>query len=167
MRLRTPNFPCAFLIWLRTVSSPRPARGRMENLIKDLKLYTRSDKTACHRWQANQFRLFLHQGAYWLLHLVRMAAPKRSRWRVEELRTRIKLSFSAHLPHADVLEMIAARFCPQAPCPKRPQAPREPSSYNRQRVCKRPRSTPPSTRPMACGWWEMAKASSGATNRSG
>jgi hypothetical protein len=108
------------------------ARGRMENLIKDLKLYTRSDKTACHRWQANQFRLFLHQGAYWLLHLVRMAAPKRSRWRgatfatirtflvkvacrVEELRTRIKLSFSAHLPHADVLEMIAARLCPQAP----------------------------------------------------
>jgi hypothetical protein len=25
------------------------ARGRMENLIKDMKLYTRSDKTACHR----------------------------------------------------------------------------------------------------------------------
>ena len=35
--------------------------------------------------------------------------------RVEELRTRIKLSFSAHLPHADALEMIAARICPQAP----------------------------------------------------
>lgn len=108
------------------------ARGRMENMIKDLKLYTRSDKTACHRWQANQFRLFLHQGAYWLLHSLRSAAPKKSRWRgatfatirallikiavrVEELRTRIKLSFSAHLPHADALEMIAARICPQAP----------------------------------------------------
>jgi hypothetical protein len=26
------------------------ARGRMENMIKDLKLYTRSDKTACSRW---------------------------------------------------------------------------------------------------------------------
>jgi hypothetical protein len=107
-------------------------RGRMENMIKDLKLYTRSDKTACHRWQANQFRLFLHQGAYWLLHSLRSAAPKKSRWRgatfttiramlikiavrVEELRTRIKLSFSAHLPHADALEMIAARICPQAP----------------------------------------------------
>jgi Transposase DDE domain group 1 len=38
------------------------ARGKMENLIKDLKRYTRSDKTACHRWQANQFRLFLHTG---------------------------------------------------------------------------------------------------------
>ncbi|KUO56035.1 MAG: hypothetical protein APF80_12400 [Alphaproteobacteria bacterium BRH_c36] len=108
------------------------ARARMENLIKDLKLYTRSDKTACHRWQANQFRLFLHQGAYWLLHSVRLAAPKRSRWRgatfatirsmlvkiacrVEELRTRIKLSFPVHLPHADAFALIACRLCPQAP----------------------------------------------------
>ena len=90
------------------------------------------DVRACHRWQANQFRLFLHQGAYWLLHSVRLVTPKRSRWRgatfatirallikiacrVEELRTKIKLSFPAHLPHADVLGMIAARLCPQAP----------------------------------------------------
>ena len=103
------------------------ARGRMENLIKDMKLYTRSDKTACSRWEANQFRLFLHMGAYWLLHSVRLAAPKRSRWRgatfetirnvfvkiacrVEELKTRIKLSFPAHLPHADMLGLICARL---------------------------------------------------------
>jgi len=107
------------------------ARGRMENLIKDMKLYTRSDKTACSRWQANQFRLFLHMGAYWLLHSVRLAAPKKSRWRsatfatirsvfvkiavrVEELKTRIKLSFPAHLPHASALSLIAARLA-QAP----------------------------------------------------
>ncbi|MGC2396527.1 MAG: IS1380 family transposase, partial [Rhodomicrobium sp.] len=32
------------------------ARGRMENMIKDMKLYTRSDRTSCHRWEANQFR---------------------------------------------------------------------------------------------------------------
>jgi hypothetical protein len=103
------------------------ARGRMENLIKDMKLYTRSDKTACSRWQANQFRLFLHMGAYWLLHSLRLAAPKRSRWRgatlatirsvfvkiacrVEELKTRIKLSFPASLPHADMLALITARL---------------------------------------------------------
>jgi hypothetical protein len=108
------------------------ARGRMENLIKDLKLYTRSDKTACSRWQANQFRLFLHMGAYWLLHSVRLSAPKRSRWRgatfatiravfvkiacrVEELKTRIKLSFPAHLPHADALATITAGLCAQGP----------------------------------------------------
>ena len=40
------------------------ARGRMENMIKDHKLYTKSDRTSCHRWEANQFRLFLHTGAY-------------------------------------------------------------------------------------------------------
>jgi hypothetical protein len=62
------------------------ARGRMENLIKDMKLYTRSDRTSCHRWEANQFRLFLHMGAYWLLHELRGAAPKRSIWRHSNLR---------------------------------------------------------------------------------
>lgn len=108
------------------------ARGRMENLIKDLKLYTRSDKTACHRWQANQFRLFLHQGAYWLLHALRLAAPKKSRWRgatfatlrvllvkiacrIEELKTKIRLSFPPSLPHAADLTLIAAGLCSQAP----------------------------------------------------
>jgi hypothetical protein len=108
------------------------ARGRMENLIKDMKLYTRSDKTACSRWQANQFRLFLHIGAYWLLHSLRLAAPKRSRWRgatfatirstfvkiacrVEELKSRIRLSFSAHLPHARDIALVAARLCAQGP----------------------------------------------------
>ena len=53
----------------------------MENLIKDLKRSTRSDKTACSRWEANQFRLFLHMGAYWLLHTLRRSMPRRSIWR--------------------------------------------------------------------------------------
>lgn len=100
------------------------ARGCMENLIKDIKLYTRSDKTACHRWQANQFRLFLHMGAYWLLHSLRRAAPPRSAWygatfetirrsfikiavRVEELKSRIKLAFPASYPFsADLIATV-------------------------------------------------------------
>ena len=99
------------------------ARGNMENLIKDMKLYTRSDKTACHRWEANQFRLFLHMGAYLLLHSVRRAASRKSRWRtatfatirsvfvkiaarVRELKHGIKLSFPPHLPHAEDLGLI-------------------------------------------------------------
>ena len=49
------------------------ARGRMENMIKEHKLYTKSDRTSCHRWEANQFRLFLHTGAYWPLHQLRQA----------------------------------------------------------------------------------------------
>ena len=108
------------------------ARGRMENLIKDMKLYTRSDKTACSRWEANQFRLFLHMGAYWLLHSFRLAAPKKSRWRgatfatirttfvkiavrVEELKRSIKLAFPRHLPHADVLAIVTLRLTAQGP----------------------------------------------------
>jgi Transposase DDE domain group 1 len=108
------------------------ARGRMENMIKDMKLYTRSDKTACHRWQANQFRLFLHMGAYWLLHSLRLAAPRKSRWRtatfatirlafvkiacrIEELKTKIKLSFATHLAHADDLCVMTARLSALGP----------------------------------------------------
>lgn len=107
-------------------------RGRAENLIKDMKLSTRSDKTACSRWQANQFRLFLHMGAYWLLHTLRLAAPKRSRWRgatfatirttfvkiavrVEELKRSIKLAFPRHLPNADALALVAYRLTAQGP----------------------------------------------------
>jgi hypothetical protein len=63
------------------------ARGRMENLIKDMKLYTRSYRTSCHCWEANQFRLSLHMGAYWLLHELRGAAPKRSIWRTATFET--------------------------------------------------------------------------------
>ena len=91
------------------------ARGRMENMIKDHKLYTKSDRTSCHRWEANQFRLFLHTGAYWLLLQLRHAAPRRSPWRgasfetlrrsflkiavrIEELKSRIKITLpSAYL----------------------------------------------------------------------
>ncbi len=93
------------------------ARGRMENLIKEHKLYTGSDRTSCHRWEANQFRLFLHTGAYWLLLSLRQAAPKRSRFRtatfetirrtflkiavrVEQLKSRIEIALPTGLPTA-------------------------------------------------------------------
>jgi hypothetical protein len=36
------------------------ARGEDELYIKDHKLYLKSDRTSCHRFEANQFRLFLH-----------------------------------------------------------------------------------------------------------
>src|SRR5437870_5182252 len=40
------------------------ARGQAENDIKDHKLYLKSERTSCHRFAANQFRLFLHSAAY-------------------------------------------------------------------------------------------------------
>jgi len=43
-------------------------RGRMENYIKNHKTFLHSDRTSCHRFEANQFRLLLHSAAYMLLH---------------------------------------------------------------------------------------------------
>ena len=108
------------------------ARGRMENLIKEHKLYTKSDRTSCHRWEANQFRLLLHTAAYWLLHKLRGAAPKRSRWRsatfetlrasflkiavrVEQLKTRIRLSLPSACPQAPMIALMLRRIHAQGP----------------------------------------------------
>jgi hypothetical protein len=46
-------------------------RGKMELMIKDHKVALRSDRTSCHRKEANQFRLFLHSAAYVLMHALR------------------------------------------------------------------------------------------------
>ena len=71
-------------------------------------------------------------GAYWLLHSLRMAAPKKSRWRgatfatircmfvkiavrVEEVKRQIRLAFPRQLPHADALALITARLAAQEP----------------------------------------------------
>jgi len=43
-------------------------RGGMENYIKNHKTFLHSDRTSCHRFEANQFRLLLHSAAYMLLH---------------------------------------------------------------------------------------------------
>jgi hypothetical protein len=141
------------------------ARGCMENPIKDMKLSTRSDKTACSRWQANQFRLFLHMGAYWLLHSVRMAAPKRSRWRgaafatirsvfvkiavrVDELKRSIKLAFPRHLQHADALALVTAASPRRARDRRgRRRTSPEPSSPNACRSVLPPSSRQPGRRP--------------------
>ena len=108
------------------------ARGCMENLIKEHKLYTKSDRTSCHRWEANQFRLLLHTAAYWLLHSLRGTAPKRSPWRtatfetirrsflkiavrVEQLKTRIKISLPSACPQATMLRAMLGRIHAQSP----------------------------------------------------
>ena len=107
-------------------------RGNMENLIKEHKLYTKSDRTSCHRKEANQFRLFLHTGAYWLLLMLRGAAPKRSRWRtatfetircvflkiavrVQELKSRIRLAFPTACPNQKMLTLLLRNIKAQSP----------------------------------------------------
>ena len=108
------------------------ARGRMENMIKEHKLYTKSDRTSCHRWEANQFRLFLHTGAYLLLHQLRRTAPRRSLWRtamfetprrtflkiavrIEELGTRIKIALPSAYPYRKAMISMAGSIAAQGP----------------------------------------------------
>jgi Transposase DDE domain. len=54
------------------------ARGQAENHIKAWKNHLAADRTSCHAAEANQFRLFLHAGAYWLLWSMRRVMPKHS-----------------------------------------------------------------------------------------
>jgi hypothetical protein len=63
------------------------ARGQAENHIKAWKNHLAADRTSCHEAEANQFRLFLHAGAYWLLWSMRRVMPKRSAWRVMQFDT--------------------------------------------------------------------------------
>ncbi len=63
------------------------ARGQAENHIKAWKNHLAADRTSCHEAEANQFRLFLHAGAYWLLWSLRRVMPRRSSWRVMEFNT--------------------------------------------------------------------------------
>ena len=46
-------------------------RGESEGWIKDFKRALKADRLSCHRFLANQFRLLLHAGAYWLLDEIR------------------------------------------------------------------------------------------------
>ncbi|OED50081.1 hypothetical protein AB838_03805 [Rhodobacteraceae bacterium (ex Bugula neritina AB1)] len=108
------------------------ARGRMENLIKEHKLYLKSDRTSCHRWEANQFRLILHTAAYWLMLCLRNAAPKKSQWRnatfetirntfikiaarVEQMKTRIRVSFPTATPNISIINVMLGKLAAQAP----------------------------------------------------
>jgi hypothetical protein len=96
------------------------ARGQAENEIKDHKLYLKSDRTACHRFEANQFRLLLHSAAYVLLETLRRDVLRTTQWacatmetiqlrllklgaRVQEFKDRIKISLPSSCPVAPVL----------------------------------------------------------------
>ncbi len=108
------------------------ARGQAENLIKAHKLHLVSDRTSCHSATANQFRLIIHSAAYWLLHTLRAATPRRSFWRtaqfdtlrlrlikiaarVIEMTTRIKVSFPTACPDQAILALLAGRIAALPP----------------------------------------------------
>jgi hypothetical protein len=96
------------------------ARGQMENEIKDHKRYLKSDRTSCHRFEANPFRVLLHSAAYVLLDTLRREVLQGTPWaratmeplqlrllklgaRVHEFTDRIKISLPSSCPVAPVL----------------------------------------------------------------
>ena len=108
------------------------ARGQAENFIKLHKAQLASDRTSCRSPNANQFRLILHTAAYWLLHALRAAAPKRSAWaraefntlrlrlikiaaRVVEGAARIRVWLPTACPDAALFRLLAGRFAAAGP----------------------------------------------------
>ena len=65
-------------------------RGRMEGLIKNHKAVLCSDRTSCHRFCANAFRLLLHSAAYVLLHTLCTKALKGTKWAKAQFDTIVK-----------------------------------------------------------------------------
>jgi hypothetical protein len=99
----------------------------MENLLKAHKLHLASDRTSCMRACANQFRLFLHGAAYWLLWTFQSCMPKRSPWRVIQFDTlrnrliklvaevietadRIQIALALVFPVEDILTVVSSRL---------------------------------------------------------
>jgi hypothetical protein len=107
-------------------------RGQAENHIKAWKRHLAADRTSCCRATANQFRLLLHTGAYWLLWSLRSLMPKRSTWRVAQfdtlrlrlvklatrvvaLKTRVMLHLPSAYPDKAILHLALARL-PRLAC---------------------------------------------------
>lgn len=91
------------------------ARGQMENYLKDHKRGVQSDRTSCHRFVANQFRLLLHSAAYVLLWALRQEVLGRSRWarvQFETLRLRLLKLGASVKETADQIRVSLPFSCP-------------------------------------------------------
>ena len=108
------------------------ARGQAENHIKAWKAHLGADRTSCTSAAANQLRLFLHAGAYWLMWTLRAALPRRSPWRRAqfdtlrlrlvkiaargvEMKTRITIHLPSACPVAPIMRLLLERLPRMAP----------------------------------------------------
>jgi len=107
-------------------------RSQAENHIKSWKRHLAADRTSCTKATANQVRLFLHAGAYWLMWSLRTLMPRRSSWRtaqfdtlrlrlvklavrVVELKTQVKLHLPSRAPCQSILAFVLGRV-PRLTC---------------------------------------------------
>ena len=103
------------------------ARGEMENRIKECQLGLFADRTSCHEWWPNQFRLLLAALAYVLLERLRsigLAGTELARAQVWSLRCRllkvgavivrntrrIRFLLASAFPHQAAFLLAAQRF---------------------------------------------------------
>lgn len=96
------------------------ARGEDELYIKDHKLYLKSDRTSCNRFEANQFRIFLHSAAYVFIHALKVNILRHTQFsnatidtirlrfikigaHVREFKTRIKIELASSYALKNIL----------------------------------------------------------------
>jgi hypothetical protein len=104
------------------------ARGNMENMIKQQQLDLFADRTSCHKWFANQFRLLLSGCAYTLILALKNAALRATdlanaycgniRLKLFKIGAviisntrRIKFMLASHFPYQDLFRQISAKLC--------------------------------------------------------
>lgn len=108
------------------------ARGDMENRIKEQQLHLFADRTSCHAFLANQFRLLLASAAYVLVDHLRRTTLKGTELACAQVATirlklfkvaarvrtsvrRVVFHFSSSYPYQRLLRQIVARLVPQSP----------------------------------------------------
>jgi hypothetical protein len=83
------------------------ARGEMENRIKEQQLMLFADRTSCHRFVANQFRLLLSALAYVLVDAVRRLGLRGTQWERAQVSTiRLRLFKVAALVRVSVRRVL-------------------------------------------------------------
>ena len=105
------------------------ARGEMENRIKEQQLDLFADRTSCHRWWPNQFRLLMSSFAYVLLEAIRrlaLAGTELARAYVGTIRLkllkigavilrntrRIRFLLTSACPYQSLFFLVAHRLAP-------------------------------------------------------
>jgi len=103
------------------------ARGEMENRIKETQLGLFADRTSCHRWWPNQFRVLLSSLAYTLMETIRrvglegteLAKAQCTTLRLKLLKIgavvvrntrRVRLWLSSSYPYQDLFFLVARRL---------------------------------------------------------
>jgi hypothetical protein len=133
--LKGPN--TRFVVTNLTEPSPRhiydgiyTARGDMENRIKEQQLGLFADRTSCHKFMANQFRLLLASAAYLLIEHIRrtvLQGTELAKAQVTTIRLklfkiaarvitsvrRVVFHMSSSYPYQLLLRQIVARLVPE------------------------------------------------------